>query len=268
MDLRGDPPGSSARDELAQLFGLGVPDAAPEFGRERPVGFGLDVGEQRGRPGPERAVGEALLPADPCTTGRVPTQERAAGQVLLEGCIEGLRHERGQDPHWKTACLGKMRIRRERPTQVRVVDDPARIVDRHYSQCQQVVRDPDDRRFEIGHGHVRDVDRNERARALEQDALGFAVGGTADDTAGWIGRRAIDGGDGQRGSTREQGMMVVCPQRASASRCDALEVDGSRPATPAVRIPAVPLEPRVGGAQGSVRGADPFHPRLERRRAR
>ena len=75
------PPAAARVDELAQLLGLGVPDAAPQLGRERPVGLGLDVGEQRGRPRPERAVGEALLPADACTTGRVPAEDRRRWQA-------------------------------------------------------------------------------------------------------------------------------------------------------------------------------------------
>ena len=78
---------------------------------------------------------------------------------------------------------------------------------------------------------------------------------------------AVDRRRGQRGATGEQRVVVVCPERARAGPGDALEVVGRRPAAPAVRVPAVPLEPGVGIAP-SARCAAPIrrHPLLERRR--
>ena len=92
---RRDPAGRRPLDALAQLVRLGDPDAAPALGRERAVGLGLDVGQQRRRPRPERAVGEALLPADPGATVRVRAEDRAAAQAAGERRVERVVAQRG-----------------------------------------------------------------------------------------------------------------------------------------------------------------------------
>ena len=64
VDRRRDAAGERARHVLGQHLGLGHPDAAPPVGWQRTIWFGLDVGQQGGRPRAQGTVGEALLPAD------------------------------------------------------------------------------------------------------------------------------------------------------------------------------------------------------------
>ena len=128
VDLGRDAAGGRALDALAQLAGLGDPHAPPALGRQRAIGFRLDVGQQRRRPRPERAIREAFLPADPGTTPGVRAEDRAAAQPAGQRRLEGVVAERRQHTDRQPLELGQVRVGRVRPIQVRIRRERARVV--------------------------------------------------------------------------------------------------------------------------------------------
>ena len=153
------PPAAARADELAQPLGLGDPDAAPQLRGERTVGLGLDVGQERRGPRPERAVGEALQPADPGPPVGIGAEHRAAAQTAGQCRVERVVAERGEHPDREPAGLGQARVGRIRPVEVGVRREAARVVDGDDAEAQQLERDRDDGGLEVGLRHRRDVDR-------------------------------------------------------------------------------------------------------------
>ena len=83
-------------------------------GRESAVGRRLDVGQQRGGPRPERAVGEHLLPPDPRPAVRVAAEHVAAAQPAGQRRVQRVRSQGGMDAHRQPAGLGQVRVGAER----------------------------------------------------------------------------------------------------------------------------------------------------------
>ena len=260
VDLRGDPAGRRPFDELAQPLGLGVPDATPLVGRERPVGLGLDVGEQRGRPRTERAVGEAFLPADPGTAGGIVAEDRAAPQAPLERGLERLGPERGQDADRQAAGLGEVGVGRERPAEVRIGHDPARVVDGDDAEREQLAARPSTRAVSSSADRqVRDVDGDQRrSRASSSTPSGSPVGVAPDDATGRIracrGRsrrpRAPPGWPAARGGRAPRARSGGRARPARGRRRSASGPSGRNPSRG-------PPARRAGSARRGVGGADP-----------
>ena len=265
VDLRGDAAGRCAGDELGQLVGLGHPDAAAAVGRERPVRLGLDVGQERGGPGPERAVGEALLPADLRAAGRVAAERRAASEATLDGRRQRVVPQARVHAQRQTPRLREARVDREGVREVGSGATPpgswqaTTPSDTSSSPTSTMAAA---RSSGVGR---RDVDRDEPGGGLVQHALRRPVRRPTDDAARRVVGTEAGGGEGRVAGP--QGVMVVGPQRGAAARCDGLELVGGGPAAPSIAVPAVTLQPGVG-REGIMRGAQPRQPFIERLRVR
>ena len=266
------PPRRGSLDELAQSLRGRVPDATPQVGRERPVGLGFDVGEQGGRPRPERAVGEALQPADARTSrrirprGRAPLRSPRSSAVSSDSGRSDAMTRSRQPPG-----LGQMGVGRERPAEVRVGDDAARIVDGDDTERRAVRSRP---RPAATSRSATDMCGTcavtSARRALEEHSLGLAVGVVADDPAGRIGRRPVDAGGrparlgwpAARGGRVPRARTGAPGPRARGRRPSASGPSGPSPSR------ARRATPTVG--QGAVRGARhaPSPPRWSPRRDR
>ena len=156
MDLGRDAAGGCSFDELAETLGLGVPDAAPQLGRERTVRLGLDVGEERRGPRPERPVGEALHPADARPAVRIVAEHRSAAEAAGERRLERVVAQRRHHAEWQPAGLRQARIGRIRPVEVGVGCQSGRVVDLHDAEAEQLERDGDQRRLQVRLGQGRD----------------------------------------------------------------------------------------------------------------
>src|SRR5690348_3832199 len=102
MDRRRDAACGCTFSAFAEPFGVGHPHTPPLPGREWPVGFGLDVLEQRRRPRTERAIREAFLPADGRMTVRVRSEARTAPVALLDCCCDRVIAHAGMDADRQT----------------------------------------------------------------------------------------------------------------------------------------------------------------------
>ena len=165
-------------------------------GGERPVGLGLDVVEQRRRPRPERAIGEALLPADPGPAVAGRRRGRAAAEPALDRGRRGRRRaaRRGPGP-----AAARARTGGRRPGTTSRGPGPGRAPPGSWhgddAEREQLAARP--RRSPPSSSSARDrrdVTRDEPGGGLVQDALGRAVGVAPDDAAGRVGRRRVEPG--------------------------------------------------------------------------
>ena len=108
------------------------------------------------------------------------------------------------------------------------------------------------------------MDRDEPGGRLVEHALRLTVGLTPDQPTGGIRGATIDAAGQQRRVAGQERVVVVGPERGATARRRALDVRGGRPAAPAIRIPAVALEPRLRVRQPPVRVADSRQALLER----
>ena len=270
VDLGRDPAGGGAVDEVAQRLGLGHPDAPATLGRERVVGLRFDVGEEGCRPRAERAVREALLPADPGTSVRVRTEDVAAAQPTRERRREGVIPDRGVDPDGQAARLRQAGIGRERGTPSSGSGETwpgswtATTPSARSSPATARIAALEVLGAISGMWTV-----TRRAAASYRTPVRRAVGVAADDAAGGVRRVAgrcrpsrsaawLPAARGGRAPRARRGDRAPRVSRSSAV--------GQRPHRS--RVPAVTLQPRVGVGRRSVGRADPDEPLVERRARR
>ena len=227
---RRPPPARRAR---ARPSGIGHPDAAPLLGRQRSVGLGLDVLEERRRPRPERAVGEALLPADRRPPVRVRAEPRAAAMTAARWPP---RPRRRACRHGRGAAAGPHRTAGRRPGTSTTASGSGR-------DAARVVAGDDAERDEV----LPDLDRA-RARGRRPSAAATWIvtsrvaasystpsgvpSSRAPDDAARPGRRSGRSAARERRVAGPQRVVVVRPDRRPATGRDRLEVhrrSASRP---------------------------------------
>ena len=250
VDLRGDPAGGRSRHELAQPLGLGDPDAAPQLGGERTVGLGLDVGQERRGPRPERAVGEALLPADPGppvgigaerprrSADRRPAPCRAHPRAATPspGPGAGRSPTGARRPDTTTPGRGPARARPGRgPRRRRGVSSSSETATMAASRSASAI------------GGMWTVTRRVAASCRTPSASPSASRRMTPPAGSGVSRSRRPPSSAARLASSAWWSCAQSAQRRPGR--DGLEVVGRRPAAPAVDVPAVALEPRPGIGQ-------------------
>ena len=84
------PPAAARPTSPRRTCRVGHPQSASLVGRQRPVGLGFDVLQEPRRARAHRAVGEALLPADPGATGGIGAEDVTTAQAAGERRVEAI----------------------------------------------------------------------------------------------------------------------------------------------------------------------------------
>ena len=227
-------------------------------------GFGLDVLEQARGPRPQRAVGEALLPADPGAARPGPRRGRrrsgGPARCAASSCV--VAHA-GVDAGPAVAGVGQAGVGRERVGQVRVRRE--RPPGRGRRRRRAPTSSPPERldaSAEVVRGRRRDVDRDEPGRGLVEHALGRPVGRRAgrrrraDPSVAPTRRRSASAA-----WLAQQRVVVVRPERDPPAGRDRSRSSAVGQPPQRSRVPAVPLEPgvrvRPGAAWAAPTAASP-----------
>ena len=235
----------------ASSLGLGHPDAAPPLGRERPVRLRLDVA--RGGPpsaSPSDPSAKQLLPADPGpAVGVVAERRRRCGARASIAASSASSRRQAWTRSGQAARVGEAR---DRPgtDQVRSGIRRERARDRGTATTPSATQ--------LAADGARSPPRGPPASAAGRWTVTSRAAASCRTPSGSpsASRRMMPpGGSGVAAvDARRPRARRGSPSRAwwscaqSATRRpgrDPLEVVGRRPATPAVRVPAVALEPRV-----------------------
>ena len=145
VDDRGDPGLRRPRREVGERFGFGHPDPEAVVGRRR-LARQVERLQQRRGAGAERAVGEALEPAQSQPVERIRAQRLAAAQAGVDRVGELLGPEARMDADAKSAVRGQRAIGGQDAIERRVQRQPARVVERDEAQAEELGYQPLDGR--------------------------------------------------------------------------------------------------------------------------
>ena len=158
------------------------------------------------------------------------------------------------DTQRQAAALRQPAVRSHRRPETRLEGKRAGIVDGHDTKGDELVSQGRDEPFVAILRRARDAVGDEPGGGLVEDAGRRAFVVAADEPARRIGRFAIDPGDLERRAAHPQRVMVVSPQGNPSARRDPIEIAGCRPAPPAIRVPAMTLDPVTLGQATIGRG--------------
>ena len=262
VDDRRDAGGRGARRERGEALRRGDEDAALGARGERLAGLRLDRLEECRGPRGERPVGEELQPAQPgpIDTGR---QRIAAPQARFDRRVDLLLPDAGVDAERQPAARREAAVGLDPAPESLLHRQRARVMDRHDPELDEPLGQRGDEPVVALVAGARDVIRDEAGRRLVEHPGRIALVVAPDEAAGRIVCVSRNGGRDEGRTAGPERMMVVGPQRHPPPRRDPLEVVGRRPAAPAIGVPAVTLDPVVGG-EPVVGGADQRQALVER----
>ncbi len=245
VDDRGDPGAGGPRRERGEPLRRGDEDAALRARGERLAGLRFDRLEEGRRPRRERPVGEELLPAQPRPI-EARRERIAAPEARFDRRVDLLLADTGVDAQ-RQAAGG-----REAPVGLDPAPEPllhrqrTRVMDRHDAELDEPLGERGDEPVVALLGWAGEVIRYEPGRRFVEDPGRIATGVAPDEAAGWIVGVTGDRGRRERGTAGPERVVVVGPQRDTPPGRHALQVVGRRPASPAIGVPAVALDPLVG----------------------